>query len=147
MQKISPERIDADNIRPNRINTREENAAATIGLSIIAAAVIIIGGIIGYNEYKEHEAEQAAIQAINAWSNTVKDISERSRIESARIQEELRQRRIDRKLRTESGISEIREKQVSTIKAQERADQCRFWKDQHQNNPTQGTRNMVAEWC
>jgi predicted hotdog family 3-hydroxylacyl-ACP dehydratase len=147
MQKISPERIDADNIKPKRINTRENNAAATIGLSIIAAAVIIIGGIIGYNEYKEREAKQAAIRAMNAWSNTVEDISTKARIESARIQEDLRQQRLDRKLRTESGISEIREQQVLAMKAQERADQCRFWKDQHQNNPTQGTRNMVAEWC
>ena len=147
MEKIKPERLDWDDLKASDKNTGQGSAAGTIAAAIIFSSVITIGGWIGYQEYKEWEAEQAAIKMIQQFNQEAKAITERANRESARIRAEMEERRLQRKLSSEAGISQLREEQLAKMRAREKKENCRYWASQLRKSDTAGNRKMVKQYC
>ena len=146
MNKIKPQRIDwGSPTRPQKHS--ETTPAGKIAAAIIVASVILIGGWIGYQEYKEWKAEQQAIQLLNQFAKETQALTEQANRDVARYKAEQEEKALQRKLSTERGIDEIREQHIAKAKAEQKNMECRYWKEKLAQLETQGNKSMVKRWC
>jgi|GEM_PF-1742541 len=146
------EKIDVTHERyewndPKKGSRDESSPASTIAIAIIAAAVILVGGWIGYQEYKERQREREAIAALNYFNQQAQAITEKANRDTARMKAEMAERRLERKLSSERGIDEIREAQLAKMKRAEKKENCRYWTSQLRKSDTVGNRKMVKQYC
>ncbi len=121
--------------------TDHKDSAATIGVAIVAAAIIIIGGWIGYTEYKEAQA----IKFLNQMGREFEKDTER-RIQKR--EERREQRRYEQQKAKEQAELEKRRKAEYERKLEQHiSEECRFWKLQNQENPTDRTATKVKRHC
>jgi len=67
MPKIKPERLDWQDL--DTTSKHDQNTpAGTIAAAIVIAALIIVGGWIGYTEYKEYQLRQELNPLLNGIS-------------------------------------------------------------------------------
>ncbi|PHR67259.1 hypothetical protein [Alcanivorax sp.] len=137
MEKIKPERLDWDDLKASNKNTGQGSAAGTIAAAIIFSSVITIGGWIGYQEYKEWEAEQAAIKMIQQFNQETKAITERANRERARIRAEREKR---------NAAIEQRNRETRETREMNRRE-CRYWRGQYSKLKTPEIRAMVRKHC
>ncbi len=121
--------------------TDHNDSATTIGVAIVAAAIIIIGGWIGYTEYKEAQA----IKFLNQMGREFEKDTER-RIQKR--EERREQRRYEQQKAKEQAELEKRRKAEYERKLEQHiSEECRFWKLQNQENPTDRTVTKVKRHC
>ncbi|MEO1902145.1 MAG: hypothetical protein ABGX87_10365 [Alcanivorax sp.] len=118
---------DMDKITPHRSTPPTEyihhkpdsNGAGTIALAIIAAAVIGVGGWIGYIEYSAYSAKRQIELEAQAAKQRILDARERAR----------------------------RNAESRELYQQQNSADCRFWKLQNKNAPTTRTARKVKQHC
>ncbi|MEP5229869.1 MAG: DUF2681 domain-containing protein [Alloalcanivorax sp.] len=131
------EKIDVTHERPGPVadSTAKalENAGRHIGFGLILAALIGVGGWIGYIEYKAYRAERAlAIEA--------------QRIENeAAKQQQAMERQRQAEARRNAAIAQRNREQRQTREMHAR--ECRYWRGKYKTLKTPEIRAMVTKHC
>lgn len=123
MEKIKPQRLEWDELNHEKTSP-QSTPAGTIAAAIIAAAIILVGGLIGYQEYKEYALKrdlEADLKALTDYFNS-----------SA----------------TATGLSQKEKVATETPEeAKERRTNCLYWAAKIREKDTPGNRAMVEQYC
>lgn len=103
-----------------------ESAGKSIGIGLIIAALIGVGGSIGYIEYKEYRVDQATVIAVQRMRETA---------------ERERQRIAERDIMLNKQRAEDRETRAM------HARECRYWRAQYNNHKNPKIYAMVKKHC
>ncbi|MEQ3681312.1 hypothetical protein [Alcanivorax sp.] len=117
MPKIKPERLDWQDL--DTTSKHDQNTpAGTIAAAIVIAALIIVGGWIGYTEYKEYQLRQELNQLLNGISQIF-----------------------------HPPATPVKVPVETKAQKKERQANCRFWAAKIVKEDTPENRMMVEEYC
>jgi len=148
------EEIDDHNERRGQRSIAHRNARPTMDTSqaIVLAACIIVGGLWGGKLVYDYIQEQRLKAAINEAALYMQQAFRQADQSSKQIQADFRQRAAaEAKAREQRQAQQQTQRQVELARVQHekrlQTPQCRFWWQQHEDNPTKRTASKKQEFC
>jgi uncharacterized protein HemX len=122
-----------DDLKPGYKRPEDRAGAGSIAGAIILAAVIMVGGWVGYHEYKEYQVRQALAVA-----------EQKLQLELERQKQAAARRRAV--IAERNAAIEKRNQEAREVRAMNRRE-CRYWRGQYSKLKTPEIRTMVRKHC
>lgn len=149
-------------LRPGYKQPEDKAGAGTIALAIIAAAIIIVAGIVGYIEYKEYRLTKELEATMKAWTQYQSPPAKKNNSRNGQTPERNKPKvTIDENGIPHVDMSEVekattdfitktfspherRDRQRKERIQQEFANLCKFWTDQR---PSEQRADKLETYC